>query len=349
MNPELMKRIAARTAFLKLFALLLILAVRPLSAQETQIRGFVDFLTDYNDKTEKVSFGFGEQDLFITSEISDRLSFLGESVFKFSLNSPTSFDVSIERVVIKYNFKGNHNLLVGKHHTPILYWNDSYHHGRVFFPTIKRPLLFEAGFVPLHTTGIAVQAENLGKAKFGYSLMIGNGVGSTDISDNDDNKAIIAAVNFKPHDTWKIGIAGYFDKFSHASAGHSHGGSDATEDITQTIGNLYIAHFGERFELLTEGTFSMNDGDSSKSHENMAVYAYAGVRLKDKWVPYVRFDMLDFDDSDPFYNTDNKTSILGGIRYEINYLANVKLEYQQLDSDAAGKSGIITAQFAIGF
>ena len=42
-------------------------------AQDTQIRGFVDFGSNY--KNDQVNFTLGEQDLFITSEISDRISF----------------------------------------------------------------------------------------------------------------------------------------------------------------------------------------------------------------------------------------------------------------------------------
>jgi hypothetical protein len=83
-------------------------------------------------------------------------------------------------------------LLVGKHHTPVNYWNYTYHHGRVFFPTIERPLLFEAEIIPLHTNGISLQGQNLGSAKFGYDVMIGNGLGSSDITDNDNRKSITA-------------------------------------------------------------------------------------------------------------------------------------------------------------
>ena len=147
----------------------------PLLAQNTQIRGFVDALASY--EKGKVSFGFGEQDLFITSEFSDRLSFLGESVFKYTPSSPTEFSVSIERVVIKYNYQGNNNIIIGKIHTPLNYWNDTYHHGRVFFPTIDRPLLFAADIIPLHTTGISFQGHDFGKIKFGYDVVIGNGLG----------------------------------------------------------------------------------------------------------------------------------------------------------------------------
>lgn len=65
-------------------------------AQSTQIRGFVDANASY--QKDKVSFGFGEQDLFITSTLNDRLHFLGETVFKYDHSSHTEFNISVERV-----------------------------------------------------------------------------------------------------------------------------------------------------------------------------------------------------------------------------------------------------------
>ena len=93
--------------------LVAILALRTTGyAQETQIHGFAEVLAGYQPDPQKLSFSLGEQDLFITSTLTDRFSFLGESVFKYSASSPTLFDISIERIVIKYNIKGNHNILV---------------------------------------------------------------------------------------------------------------------------------------------------------------------------------------------------------------------------------------------
>src|SRR5918993_5682162 len=149
-----------RTIPCAILLLFMVMAGPEARSQTTVIKGFVDVNAIF--RNDKLSFNLGEQDLFITSELNDRFSFLGESVFRFSGASPTTFDVSIERVVLKYNFSGNHNLLLGKHHTPINYWNDTYHHGRVFFPTIGRPLLFAANIFPWHTTGISLQGQNLG-------------------------------------------------------------------------------------------------------------------------------------------------------------------------------------------
>ncbi|HEX8349760.1 MAG TPA: hypothetical protein VF598_07350, partial [Hymenobacter sp.] len=199
-----MKKINS-TFIILLIAGLLLCSMQQSAAQRTQIRGFVDAYTYYQNG--KINFGFGEQDLFITSEISERLSFLGETVFKYSLDSPTDFNISIERVILKYNYLGNHSVLIGKHHTPVNYWNDTYHHGRVFFPTIDRPLLFAQGIIPLHTTGVDLQGQNLGRLRFGYDVLVGNGLGSGDIDDNNAFKSFTVAMHVKPRDGFRIGAS----------------------------------------------------------------------------------------------------------------------------------------------
>lgn len=322
-------------------------------SQRTQIKGFVEVNTIMQDDG-KVSFGVGEQDLFITSEISNRISFLGETVFKFSPSSPTDFNVSVERIIVKYNYSGNHNLLAGKHHTPINYWNDTYHHGRVFFPTIARPLLFAYDIVPLHTTGISLQGLNLGDSRFGYDFMVGNGIGAGDSLDDNRNKSLTAAIHIKPKDDWRLGLAYYSDVISEGSDlhGHSHGGhhgNHTTVRVNQHLLNASIAYFGKKYELLTETIFAVNHSDSIGNPLSVVSYFYAGIRLKNKIVPYFRVDYLHFQPEEPFYKNENTTAALVGIRYEINYLAVVKLEYQHEHLEISGNENRIVAQFAIGF
>jgi hypothetical protein len=312
--------------------------------QNTQIRGFVDATTALQNK--KVSFGIGEQDLFITSELSDRFSFLGESVFKFTSTTPTKFSVSIERIVIKYNIAGNHNLLVGKHHTPINYWNDTYHHGRVLFPTVFRPLLFDANIIPLHTTGISLQGQNLGDMKFGYDFMLGNGIGSSDVLDNDKRKSITAAFHIKPAEGLRFGFSWYNDVIAKGATAH-----DVLQrwEVKQNLFTGSAAYFGEKFEVLAEGTLGTNKTDTTGSRQTIASYIYAGLKLKEKLVPYVRLDQLHFQEGEVFYHKNNTTSFVIGMRYNINYLTVVKLEYQHQHSEQEGNLNKVTAQLAIGF
>jgi hypothetical protein len=315
------------------------------NGQKTQIRGFIDALASYQQN--KTSFSLGEQDLFITSELTDRFSFLGESVFKYTLSSPTSFSVSIERVVIKYNISGNHNLLIGKHHSPLNYWNDTYHHGRVFFPTIFRPLLFDSSIIPLHTTGISIQGQNLGKLKFGYDLMLGNGIGSSDVLDNDKRKSLTAAIHIKPANGLRIGFSWYNDKI--AKGTKNHDGNLINWEIKQNLFSGSVAYFGKKVELLAEGTLATNHTDTTGSRKTLASYFYAGFEITDKWVPYIRVDQLHFNEGELFYDINNSNSFVGGIRYFISYLTVVKLEYQYLNSKNNKSMNKVTAQIAIGF
>ncbi len=317
-----------------------------LFAQNTQIRGFIDGITTV--KNGQVSFGFEEQDLFITSQITDRISFLGESVFKFSPSSPTDFDVSVERVVFKYNYSGNNSILFGKHHTPIDYWNDSYHHGRVFYPTIYRPLLFDANIIPLHTTGFRLQGENFGNLKFGYDFMVGNGLGSTDVQDNDKTKSLTAALHFEPFEDFRIGASYYHDIIAKGAIPHGFT-QPITQQVDQNLMTGSIAYFGKHFELLAESTLAYNHSDSIGRKQTSASYVYTGVRIANKLVPYVKVEKIIYQPGEMYYHKDNVTSLIGGIRYEISYLAVIKLEYEHDNKEIEGRVNMVTAQFAIGF
>jgi hypothetical protein len=315
-----------------------------LFAQNTMIKGFVDVLANYRQDT--LSFGLGEQDLFITSELSDRLSFLGESVFKYDQSAHTKFSVSIERVVLKYSLIGNHNVLAGKHHTPVNYWNDTYHHGRLFFPTIERPLVFAVNIFPLHTTGIDFQGHNLGPLKFGYDLMVGNGIGSSEIADNNKYKSVTAAVHIKPLEFFRIGASYYHDVITKGSIVNE---KLVDWKVKQHLVTGSVAYFGKKVEVLAESTLGLNHTDSTGNKRTLGSYLYTGYKITEKLVPYLRVDNLNFQNGEVFYTKDNSTSLLGGVRYQINYLAVLKFEYQYLNSDLMGDQHRLAAQFAVGF
>jgi hypothetical protein len=311
--------------------------------QNTTIKGFADVLATYD---KKVSFGFGEQDLFITSQLNDRFSFLGESVFKFDTTSSTDFSVSIERLIIKYNYAGNNNIVIGKVHTPINYWNDTYHHGRVFYPTIQRPLLFDAEIIPLHTTGINFQGHDLGSVKFGYDFMVGNGLGSAPVKDNDKYKSITAAVHIKPVEGMRIGASYYNDV---VSKGADVEGKVLNWKVNQQLLTGSFAYFGKKFELLTESTLGLNHTDTTGTKQTLASYLYTGYKITQKIIPYIRIDDLHYQDGEILFAKDNTTAFILGIRYQINYLAVVKLEYQHTKQEMEGTNDKLTMQFAIGF
>ena len=328
-----------------LFLNILLMPVTLLFGQDMKIKGFIDFNANYHDK--KSAMALGEEDLFITSDLNERTSFLGETVFKYASESSTSFTLGLERAIIKYNFYGNHNLVIGKHHTPINYWNDTYHHGRVFFPTIFRPAMFGADIIPLHTTGIGVQGHDLGGLRFGYNLLIGNGIGSNEISDNNSYKSITAAVHIKPIDDMQLGASIYRDIIS--AGGNLHNGTAISHQVNQLLSSVSIGYFKRKIELLAEGTFSNDHTDTLGNAASSAYYVYAGIRFYDRLVLYGRLDQINFSEKEMYFTKNDLTSIVGGIRLELNYLMVIKLEYQNTDNDINGNSNSVNLQFAIGF
>jgi hypothetical protein len=132
---------------------------------KTVIHGFTDvtYLTGGNNTGRTSAFGLGQFDLYITSRISDRLSFLGETVFEFD-DASSEFVVDVERVIVQYALTEHLRLDAGKVHTPLGYWNNAYHHGLVMQPTIERPQLVQfeddGGPLPVHTVGVQLSATN---------------------------------------------------------------------------------------------------------------------------------------------------------------------------------------------
>ncbi|MEJ0104395.1 MAG: hypothetical protein WDO19_18310 [Bacteroidota bacterium] len=101
--------------------------------------------------------------------------------------------------------------------------------------------------------------------------------------------------------------------------------------------------------MLTEGTLALNKTDTTGSRRTLASYIYAGYRVSKKITPYVRLDNLNYQDGEIYYHKDNTTSFVGGIRYNINFLAVVKLEFQHQHTEFEGNIDRVTTQFAIGF
>jgi hypothetical protein len=190
----------------------------------------------------------------------------------------------------------------------------------------------------------------------GYDAMLGNGLGSGDVEDNNPFKSLTLAVHVKPRDGMRLGASFYHDVISKGSAIHNHYGGTipmALSRINQSIVTGSIAYndsvFSKKFELLAESSMTMNRSDSLGTQRAIASYIYAGLRVTDKIIPYVRLDDIQYNNSEVYYMDNNTRSYIGGVRYEISYLAVLKLEYQHTKSHMYNNSDNIIFQIAVGF
>ena len=286
-------------------------------------------------------FTLGEQDFFLTSRISDRISFLGETVVRFDGKSATSFSASIERAQMKFDYYKNHSLIVGKIHSPVNYWNDSYHHGRVFFPTIDRPVAF-SHFIPLHTMGARLMGQGLGRLNFGYDLVAGNGISSTDVSREGTDLSFTASAHIKPIDGMRIQVGYYNDLLKNNKAGVHSGQQNQSfnykKDVKFKMLTTSIAYFGEKVEFLNESLYNFNSTDSLGRANNYSSFTYLGFRLDDNRIPFFVFDVTKTDDSELHVSKVQRLQYGIGFRYEFNYLLNLKVQMMR-NSDFGNNGG----------
>jgi hypothetical protein len=310
--------------------------------------GHQEYLVTRRDSTD-ASFSLGEHSLFLTANINDRISFLTEGVVRFDASSGSRYAASIERALMRYAYADQHALIAGKVHTPVNYWNDVYHHGRLFFPTIDRPYAF-SHFVPLHTLGLQLQGQNIGRARFGYDAMVGNGIASSDAADPGVSPAIMGSLHLKPVDGLRVQVGAYRDHLERNGYGtHSGhriaptvaGGTLYSGPLTFELVTASVAWFHPRVEFLNEWTLNRNRTDSLGTAFNRSNFTYVGVRLAERWVPYFVHDHIDAADNDLHTYPLHQERVAWGLRVEVNPLVALKLELgrQTRDLTPAGAHG----------
>lgn len=339
-----------------------------LAAQEqrTVINGFghVEQHVQRTSSQTDAYFAMGEHSLFITSVLNPRLSYLGEFALRFNASSASGYVTSIERAFVRYRVADKHSVIAGKVHTPVNYWNDVYHHGRLFFPVVDRPYAFGA-LVPLHTMGLQVQGQNLGAAKFGYDLMVGNHISSTDVFQEGVSPAMMAAAHVKPIEGMRIGASLYADHMETNGYG-VHAGHTAvnvvppadryTGALDYALASTSVAYFGPRLELLHEFSYNRTRTDSLGAAGNVSSFAYLGYRFG-KAVPYLMTDRLDVADNDlhTYPLTADRQAV--GVRFELapTVILKAQLERARLThqhtggaSHAHGYTNALRLQLAYG-
>lgn len=331
--------------------------------KDTRFNGFghLEFSINQIDETTEAYHTIGEHSFFVTSKLNNKISFLGEYVVKYNSKSATGYLPSIERSFVKFNYYKNHSIIAGKIHTPLNYWNDVYHHGRLFYPTIHRPNAFNY-FIPLHTLGLQFQGQNIGKFNFGYDIIIGNGINSTDIYQDHIDPPLGIALHIKPIDGMRIGISQYYDKLKSNVAGPHTGHNTAPRHIRNdykgpiivSVSSLSFAYFAKKIEILNEFNINVTHTDTLGRALNYSNFTYLGYPLADKNTIYLLHDVMNVEKNDLYTNQIFIQKIGVGYRYDFNYLINLKaqLEYERcLFLHNIGNTGrySLEIQLAYGF
>ena len=312
------------------------------------INGFADIQYDANwghldegGNQDTNNYALGDLDLFLASQIAEKLSFLAENVFEFEEDG--SVNVDVERLLLKYDYADWLRAAAGRGHTALGYWNHHFHHGSWMQTTVERPLLFafedEGGILPVHFVGLELSGNlDLGGSSLFYSAALANGRGDiTDfvqnVEDQNQSKAFTSMVTLHPTGVEELGFgaSAYIDRIP-----RNPGQPGRDEVIDEGIFGGHFNYTEYPWELLVEGQAIHHDSDAGDQWDAgaYAQIAYVVDRLK----PYYRFDWLKINPNDPYYQgipgvEDTRQHTLG-LRIDWTTFTATKVELRRRDSNS---------------
>jgi hypothetical protein len=307
-----------------------------------QIAGFSDVnFAASDDPRTRSGFSEGQFILHMTSQLSPRVNFFGELSFTarpdagMGVPPAPGFNMEVERSIIRYAQSDSLKLSFGRYHTPINYWNTSYHHGAWLQTTAFRPEVAQFGgsFIPVHFVGALVEGSTgAGGLNLNYSAGTGNGRGSVwsrggDFGDINNNKAWLASGFIRPDAFYGLQVGGaiYRDKLT----------QPGTPEVREWIQSAHVVWDRENPELIAEFTNVRHQPASGGVVSNsQSYYAQLAWRLNAwgrKFKPYYRYEYIHIPKSDFAFQTvpDLNGSTLG-IRYDLTAFSALKFEYRRL-------------------
>jgi len=282
-------------------------------------------------------FELGETVLFVQGQATDRLSFLADfniqpKKYRDDHHSTKVFQVA--RLQAKYQVSNRHSILVGKMHTPVNYWNDNFHHGTIFYPTISRPLAFEE-FVPHHEIAVRWAGENFGQQRWFYDVILGSGQSAENDPFTNGIKAFALIGGFHPSPRSQIRLAYYEDTIlNHEDDPNhmSHAMDDMMEEGLHYEYDTYSASFhheSDKFRVLTEIFLTDSDADDLKK----TWYQYLGWKATSWVTPYLQGDWVSVPEEDSHYQPGHNRFYAIGADFSIHPQLSLKAELFKQDND----------------
>jgi len=310
-----------------------------------RIRGFSDVtLHGSNLKGDNTSFSLGQLDLFITSDVSEKLKFLSEIVFEAGRDN--AFGVDVERLLLTYSFGDFLNVGVGRFHSAIGYYNTAYHHSTWLQTTTGRPFLFEfedrGGILPIHNVGVTASGRiPSGALGLHYVAEVGNGRTSRsrefeqvqNVLDENNHKSVNFSVFARPEAVrgLQAGLSIYRDLLAPLNSPR----------IGETIFAAHAVYTGLSFEWLNEALVLRHAPQGTpRVFHTPGFYTQISKRFG-SYRPYVRYQYVNASQSEPvFSDVGLRHGPSVGLRYDLSDFVALKLQY---DYTARGRDQAIHA------
>jgi len=305
------------------------------------LQGFSDFNFSATDQPHTHSgFSEGQFVLHVYSQLSQKVSYFGELSFTArtdaGLGSPPApgFNAEVERSIIRFDENDYFKVSFGRYHTPINWWNMTFHHGAWLQTTVSRPEMVQFGgsFLPIHFVGALVEgAFPANGLNLNYNIGIGNGRSSVinrsgDWGDINNNRAWLVTVFSRPSRLYGFQVGGsvYRDLITPALSNKAY---------REWIESGHIVWQKENPEIIAEfSNVTHQQVDTSLISNSQAWYVQMAYRLpwfERLWKPYYRFEYIHIPLSDPLFRlVPTLAGSTVGVRYDISSFAALKFEWR---------------------
>lgn len=332
------------------------------AAHAFELNGFGDvtFTKSTETNNDQGSFALGGLDLYVSQPIDDRTDVFVELVVE--AGDTGDFVLDLERLQLGYLVNDALKVRAGRFHNILGYWNTAFHHGAQLQTSIGRPAFLEfedeGGILPSHLIGLWASGRYVtAPLSLTYGVMAGNGskvqdgaLSPNNTSDNNGNKAVSFRLTAEPNGIpgLMFGVSG-----SHALVS-GFTGSNEIMRVKQNIAAIDVTYFEKPFEFIAEYYLIRDKDDFSGSEKfsSKAFYVQGGYVIKDRFIPYARYEKCSLDDKgDPYFGalgTKESKRTIAGLRYNLSVSNAVKAEVRFIDNGTE-KFEEYAAQWSVAF
>lgn len=290
------------------------------------------------------SFSLGQLSLFVTSNISERVSVLAEVVLESNGTVDTEVVTDLERLQVTYRAGDWFNVSAGRYHSAIGFYNAAFHHGTYFETPIGRPRVFafedEGGVLPIHELGVtALGVVPKTASSLRWVAEVGNGRAWTTPADEsgheagpdtNDAKSTNVGLSFRPQ-WWRgfeAGTSFYRDVIPQG----------ATSIVDHRVAAIHVEYRTPSTEVLAEWlqlSFETRGGSPYHNHGGYFQVSKASGPFR----PYFRYDRLDINPLTPIIGTigSYKARVVG-LRIDPVEWVGFKVQYER--TDESGQFGV---------
>ncbi len=366
----MLKRIAAPLILIASMMLCFNL-VRADANDGVPLRGFADVSLVHRVADDSDSFQIHDIDFFLAKPLDKKINFLIELNFQPGY---AGVGVDAERAYVQYVVDNWLKVAVGRYHTALGYWNETFHHGSYLQTSATRPVMgrFEdtGGLLPAHQTGIELRGNGpVGGGNLGYIFDIGNG--RPPVKDPpafyynyNKTKSFNGLIYYEFVNGLRFGANFYVSDLPGGFTKDGGGNSTSTSGPKgkEVIGGAHLVYNSPDVEWFTEyehmthtyvaGTHTITTNlDGTTNDLGLApttnldlLYSQFGYHLG-KFTPYARFELDSTSDVDAYLNAQPDSGSPGllattrnyvvGTRYEFTPASALKFEVTYIKSDAS--------------